>query len=388
MKSKTRSCYDDFSIMTNFENLYKAHYSCKKGKMWKDSVIQYHMRALECTGFLQMQIGRGTYKISPYHCFEINERGKIRKIMSVKYKDRIVQKCFNDNIFVPYIESKFAYENAASQKGKGTDFSRELLKKHMREMVSKYGADCYVLVCDIHNYFGSISHEKINAKYRKYFTDERLLKMVDDIHSSTPGDAGVPIGNQLSQGDALLMLNAFDHMIKEKLHVRQYGRYMDDFYLLSNSKDDLYQKLDIIRQEIKDLGLELNEKKTKIASFHTGFIFLGFHYFVTDSGKVIMLLDGKKKRREKRRIRKHKKKVESGEMTFKDAKESYRSWRSHVEGKNTYYLLQEMDLFFMNTFIKFLNSEELKQLNVLIHKSNIRKEKRKNKRGGKRCQKR
>lgn len=117
-KRRDISQYDDFGIIIDYDNLYNAHKSCRKGKLWKDSVASYDLRATECTLYLQSLLATGKYKISDYHCFTVNERGKTRKIKSTKYKDRVVQKNLIDNIIAPAIQPAFIYENSASQKGK------------------------------------------------------------------------------------------------------------------------------------------------------------------------------------------------------------------------------------------------------------------------------
>ena len=53
-----------------------------------------------------------------------------------------------------------------------------------------------------------------------------------------------------------------------------------------------------------------------------------------------------------------KRKVKNGEMAYKDAKESYQSWKAHAERGNTYYVLQEMDCYFYSLFINYLSDEE------------------------------
>lgn len=54
--------------------------------------------------------------------------------------------------------------------------------------------------------------------------------LIDLIIDSTEGNVGIPIGNQTSQLFALLYLDGLDHFVKEKLGIKYYGRYMDDFF--------------------------------------------------------------------------------------------------------------------------------------------------------------
>ena len=67
MITRKENQYDDFGILTDFENLYEAHKSCRKGKRWKDSVASYDLRDLESTLYLQYLLETGKYKISKYH---------------------------------------------------------------------------------------------------------------------------------------------------------------------------------------------------------------------------------------------------------------------------------------------------------------------------------
>jgi hypothetical protein len=383
MITRDLSRYDDFGIITDYDNLYNAHISCRKGKLWKDSVAAYDLRAPECTLYLQHLLESGEYRISDYHCFEVNERGKTRQIKSTKYKDRVVQKNLNDNIIVPAIQPSFCYENAASQKGKGTDFTLDLLRRHLQEEIAKNGPDGFILVGDFKGYFDSIDHDVVNRMYEKYFNDERLLKLIADIHASIPGGVGVPLGNQLSQNDALMITSPIDHFIKEVLGIRGYGRYMDDFYLIHHSKEYLEKCLAIIREMADELGLTLNESKTKIVPMKAGVNFLGFHFYVTDSGKVVARIKAKSKSRWREKIRKHYKKVVAGEMTYEQAKESFRSREAHADRGESYYLIREMDYYFKTVFQDYLTDAEKIEYRKLKKEQKYRNFKRRQRRNGK-----
>ncbi len=374
-----RKKYDDFSIVTSFGNLYNAHLSCRKGKLWKDSVAHYELTDLEYTVFLQRQLKNKSYKVSAYHCFQISERGKTREIKSTRYRDRVVQKVMHDDIYEPYIFPKLVYENGASQLGKGTKFQLDLLKKHLQEEVSKHGTDSFILIGDFHNYFGSLPHDVLHNIYCKYFSDPALLDLIDAIHDSIPGNRGVPLGNQQSQTDALLAINSIDHIVKEQLHIRGYGRYQDDFYLIHHDRSYLEHCLSVIQREVDDLGLELNSKKTKIVSIRQGIDFLGFHVYVTKTGKVVVRIKTETKKRERNKIKAQRRLVDAGEMTFAAAKESYQCWRSHASWGDTFYMLQAMDLYFLETYKSYLSPEEKKFLRKLKAKADARMQKRRQK---------
>nr|DAP43363.1 MAG TPA: hypothetical protein [Caudoviricetes sp.] len=56
----------------------------------------------------------------------------------------------------------------------------------------------------------------------------------------------------------MLALNEVDHFIKEELHIKYYGRYMDDSYLLCNDSKYLAECKAKIEKKLKDIGLTLN----------------------------------------------------------------------------------------------------------------------------------
>ena len=77
-----------------------------------------------------------------------------------------------------------------------------------------------------------------------------------------------------SQILAIFYLNDFDHFVKEKLHIKYYVRYQDDFLLFHPSKQYLKHCLDKIKIFLAKENLVLN-KKTRLYSNKNYFIFLG-----------------------------------------------------------------------------------------------------------------
>lgn len=350
MKNNRYNQYDDFGIISDLDNLYEAHKSCRLGKCWKDSVAVYYIRGIECTIALNQMLEAGKYKISPYHCFKVNERGKERLIKSAKYRDRVVQKSLVDNVIMPRISPSLIHDNGASQKKKGTDFALDRVEGFLKEYVRRFGSHGYVLVGDMHHYFDSLQHNMLNGMYARDFKDERIMSLISEIHASIPGGVGVPLGNQLSQVDALMAASPIDHMIKDEMQNRYYERYNDDFCLIGQNKDYLKYCLQRIEAKAAELHLTLNEKKTQIATLQHGFNFLGFHLFVTESGKVVRVLRTKSKVHQKQKLRKLKKKLDAGEVTMDKIQQSYGSWKAHAMRGNTHNLCRNMDKYFKGLF--------------------------------------
>jgi hypothetical protein len=183
---------------------------------------------------------------------------------------------------------------------------------------------------------------------------ETLRKKLDDVSysraeailDSFPGEYGFNPGSQIIQIVGLSVLDSFDHYIKERLRVKFYERFMDDFLLIDKSKERLKSYLKIIKEKIEGMGMKLNVKKTKIRKLTDGFLFLGFIFRLTTTGKVIMTLDPDKVKHERKKLYRMVQKVKRGEKTKERVDEHYRTWKAHARKGNTYNMLKRMDEYY------------------------------------------
>lgn len=163
-------------------------------------------------------------------------------------------------------------------------------------------------------------------------------------HHQRPAGAhgdGLPLGYQTSQLFALLFLDDFDHFVKEQLHIQYYGRYMDDFFLIHPDKEYLQFCLREIRAYMDSLGLELNEK-TQIFPIRNGIDFLGFHTYLTESGKVIRKLRHSSIKRMRAKLRHWEKEYPAGLVTREQILQSWQAWDAHAAHGNTWALRQQV----------------------------------------------
>ena len=339
------------SKVCDFNNLYEAMTKCRKGVMWKDSVARVSNNALVNTLKLQNSLIEGTYKIDKYYEFTIHEP-KRREIVSTKIKDRIFQRSLCDNYLYETITKSFVYDNCACQTGKGTDFARDRLNCHMQRFFRKHKLNGYVLNCDMKNYFGSTPHSLAKETIRNYVKDEWVLEHIDNLISSyaKEGDSevGLGLGSQITQILQLAVLDKLDHYIKEELKIKQYIRYMDDFILIHHDKEYLKKCLIEIERIVTGMGLDTNKKKTQIFPLKQGINFLGFKFRLTDTGRVIRLLDKSNIKKRKRKLRGYKRLVDQGRMTREKADECYVSWKAHAKNGNSYQLIKRMDSYYEN----------------------------------------
>lgn len=340
----------EFEKIYTFESLYRAYRRARRGKRWKEAAAKFEVNLLEALNLLSVQLQRNTYTLSPYNVFKVYEP-KERVVMSNSYKDKVVQHALCDNVLEPVFTHSFIQDNYASQKNKGTHYGLDRLAEFMRRFYRKNGVDGWVLKCDITKYFYSIKHDALKSLIRKFIDDADVLRLLDMIIDSTEGNVGIPIGNQTSQLFALLYLNGMDHFIKEKLGVKFYGRYMDDFYLIHEDKEFLRHCWREIEAHVNNLGLTLNQK-TNIFPLKNGLDFLGFHSYLTETGKVIRKVRQKSKNNARRKLKKMKRLIDNGKITPQTVAQSYQSWRSHAGHGNCYRLIQRMDGYYAEIFDK------------------------------------
>jgi len=195
-----------------------------------------------------------------------------------------------------------------------------------------------VLKCDVRHFFASIDHDRLKEKLKKLDLEPALYDLLCVYVDCSDG---LPLGYQTSQLFALYYLDEFDHFVKEKLHIRYYGRYMDDFFLIHPDKEYLQYCLTEIQAFMASLGLELNEK-TQIFPLRHGMDFLGFHTYLTDSGKVIRKLRHSSVKKMRTKLRRWEKEYPTGLVTREEILQSWQAWDAHAAHGNTWTLRQQV----------------------------------------------
>ena len=102
----------------DFENLHKAWEEARKGKRYRDDVLIFNRNYEEQLINIQNHLIYETYEVGKYHTFYVYEPKK-RLIMSLPFKDRIVQWAIYRQLF-PLYEKTFIFDSYACRKGKGT----------------------------------------------------------------------------------------------------------------------------------------------------------------------------------------------------------------------------------------------------------------------------
>ncbi len=259
-----------------YQNIYKlknieAAYNevCKNTKN-KRKVYNYKQYKCIYISRVYNILKNKEYSVGKYNIFYITDP-KPRRIVSQGIQDKIVNHLVSRQILYPALLPCLIEENVASRKNKGTREGLRLFQEFHRKCNVKY-KNYYILKCDISKFFASINKDILKEKLKKKIKDKDALKIVFDIIDSE--ENGLGIGNMTSQILAIFYLNDFDHFVKEKLHIKYYVRYQDDFLLFHKSKDYLKYCLEEIRKFLNKEDLRLNNK-TRLYNNNNNFIFLG-----------------------------------------------------------------------------------------------------------------
>ena len=256
--------------------------------------------------------------------------------------ERVVQRCLCDNSLVPILTRTFIYDNGACMTNKGYDFAIRRLTQHLHEHYRKNGTEGYILLYDFSKFFDNISHEVVKKVIRKEISDERLLKILDHFIDAF-GDIGLGLGSQVSQVLSLATANRFDHFVKERLHIRGYGRYSDDGYLIHSSKEYLKECLRQIRTICNELGITINEKKTQIVKLTHGFTWLKVRFFITEKGRIVKKICKRNVTKARQKLKKMQEKWLSGIMPLQDIRAMAVSQRAYMKKFDAYHTICNYD---------------------------------------------
>lgn len=349
-KRKALEGHDNFDEVFSYGNMYQTYRKCRRNVAWKASVQKYVTQAPLMVEQDWKRLQDGTWRTRGFYEFDLCERGKTRHIRAVNIAERVVQGCLCDHALVPVIDRTLIYDNGASQKRKGYHFAIRRCVQHLQEHYRKHGNEGYVLVFDFSKFFDNVSHRLCMNVLRKEFTDRKIIGLTWHFIKAF-GDIGLGLGSPISQTFALASANRLDHYVKEILRIHGYGRYMDDGYLIHESKDYLKECLEHIRKICDALEIKLNEKKTQIVKLSHGFTFLKARLYLTKTGKVVQKIPRQSVTRQRRKLKKLARMLEAGKICYEDVYTSFQSWRSYASNFDAWNTIRSMEQLFNELFI-------------------------------------
>lgn len=318
--------------LVSLKHLNDAFYRCAIISHWKESTQRYRMNLLLNNLTLRNEVLNGTYRVSNTIDFRLNERGKMREIHAPTIRDRVLQKAVVQNILLPYLTKPLIYDNYASLKDRGTSFARKRFEIILRRYMKEHGRDGYILQIDIRKYFDSIDHEILKGMVHKRIHEpQEIMNLIDYvIETSSATGTGLNLGAEAPQIFAVYYLSGLDSWLKVVRGVKYYGRYMDDMFVISDSKEELRSLLAEVRTRLGELKLAVNERKTHIVKLKHGFTFLQIKYTIDENGRLIKRPTRAKIVRERRRLKRFRGLCNAGRMTEYDVLNCYKSWRQSL----------------------------------------------------------
>lgn len=274
-----RSAHSDVSFkdIGSIKALTAAWQKFSRGKKSRQDVAEFHKNLQNQLQSLHSALQGGSYQHERYQQFIIQDP-KTRQIHKACVKDRVVHQAIV-NAIEPLFESRFIYDSYSCRVGKGTHKGIERLQTFLRRASHNDTRQVYVLKCDIRKYFASIDHEILLMLLARHIKDEEILELLRSIilsHGAETGK-GIPLGNVTSQLFANIYLHELDWYMKQTLGVTWYGRYCDDFVVISTDKGYLIELVEVVRRFLAEtLQLELHPDKVSIRSWRQGVDFLGY----------------------------------------------------------------------------------------------------------------
>lgn len=351
-------------IASDANNLYRAYLASIRGSKWKESSQKYIINYLRYIFRLQDDIRNRTLEHERVIHFTLRERGHIRPIASITTPGRIVRHVLCDDIITPEVRKHIIYDNGASIEGRGISHQRARFEVHLRRYYRQHGNQGWILFGDFSKFYDNIIHEIAKDQILRlfdydefldwiltwvfdgfkvgvsYMTDAEYANCLNGTfskleYSKIPKslltgekwmEKSVEIGDQLSQIIGIYYPHPIDNYVKYVRSQKFYGRYMDDWYIMSPDKAELQHLLHDIRGIASSLGIHINEQKTRIVPMSRTFKYLQIKYTVTDSGKIIKRINPACVTNMRRKLKKIAVKFQNGEREYAYIENMFRSW--------------------------------------------------------------
>lgn len=234
------------------------------------------------------------------------KRPKLREVFAADFRDRIIHHIIMMRL-EPLFEQTFIDDTYNCRKGKGTLYGINRLYDKVREASANYTQECYIGKFDLKGFFMSIHKPTLWIKLRNFIRQNYcgedkvlLLYLVKKVIFHHPenncetktcfgewkklptnkslftcgSDRGLAIGNLTSQCFANFYMHFFDDFMSSMF--KFYGRYVDDFYVISPDKDTIINAIPKIKKFLKkELKVDLHPDKIYIQRYEHGVKFTG-----------------------------------------------------------------------------------------------------------------
>ena len=298
------------------EDVFAAYFRARRNKRNTTSQLAFEMEAESNLIRLFNELLDRCFEPEPYVCFIVDHPIK-REVFASQFRDRIVHHLLFGYI-EPIFERRFIFDSYSCRKGKGTSEGIKRLEHHIRSCSDNYKNPAWVLKLDLKGYFMSIdkniTYQYITTILHKHWAKnycdpslpgsnpefiDFLLRTIlfkepakNVILRSDPSewiglpptksllhcrkDKGLPIGDLTSQLFSNIYMGVFDNYLKRTMRIKHYGRYVDDFFVVHNSKGYLKDLIPEFRKYLwEEFELTLHPDKIYLQDVTKGVLFLG-----------------------------------------------------------------------------------------------------------------
>ena len=290
--------------MIDFETILEAYLDCRKRKRSTVGATEFELDYVHNLVELMNEVNSRQYKIGKSICFVVRYP-RYREVFAGEFRDRIIHHYIALRL-EPLFEQIFCDRTYNCRKGKGQLAGVTQLAEDIRDESENYTKDAYVMKVDLKGFFMSIIKSKLAKMIDDFIVESYDGDDIEDLRwlcnlvvmhrpelncerrsplwmwnfipkekslFTNGEDRGIAIGNLFAQLFANFLLNTIDRKI-DAVCVR-HNRYVDDISFVSKDKKKLLSIIPMLRTELGNLGLMLNEKKFYLQHYSKGVQFTG-----------------------------------------------------------------------------------------------------------------
>jgi len=203
------------------------------------------------------------------------EDGELRALAIPPFWDRVAQRALNQ-VLAPALEPLMYRRSYGFRRGRSRQGASLDIQQAWREGYR------WVYEADIDDFFDNVDWEHLRIRLQALYRDDPAIGLIL-AWISAPVDyqgfriermRGLPQGAPLSPLLANLMLDDFDSDLESAGF--RLVRFADDFVVLCKSREQAEAAGAAVRRSLRELGLTLNEDKSRAVAFDQGFRYLGY----------------------------------------------------------------------------------------------------------------